>query len=66
LLGLIDGARCPIQIDIGFGDAVTQGPEDVQCLVMLPELDALKLRAYPRYTMVAEWSVPGSASTSKL
>lgn len=32
LLGLIDGARCPIQIDIGFGDAVTPGPEDVQYL----------------------------------
>lgn len=26
LLGLIDGARCPMQIDIGFGDAVTPGP----------------------------------------
>ena len=30
LLGLINGARCPIQVDIGFGDAVTPGPEDVQ------------------------------------
>lgn len=54
LLGLIDGARCPIQIDIGFGDAVTPGPEDVQYPVMLPEFDAPKLRVYPRYTVVAE------------
>lgn len=29
LLGLIVGVRCPIQIDIGFGDAVTPGPEEV-------------------------------------
>ena len=54
LLGLIDEARCPIQIDIGFGDAVTPGPEDVQYPVMLPEFDAPKLRVYPRYTVVAE------------
>lgn len=54
LLGLIDGARCPIPIDIGFGDAVTPGPEDVQYPVMLPEFDAPKLRVYPRYTVVAE------------
>ena len=54
LLGLIDGARCPIQIDIGFGDAVTPGPEDVRYPVMLPEFEAPKLRVYPRYTVVAE------------
>lgn len=54
LLGLIDGARCQVQIDIGFGDAVTTGPEEVQYPVMLPEFDAPKLRVYPRYTVVAE------------
>ena len=54
LLGLIDGARCQVQIDIGFGDAVTPGPEEVRYPVMLPEFDAPKLRVYPRYTVVAE------------
>lgn len=54
LLGLIDGARCPIQVDIGFGDAVTPGPEDVEYPVMLSEFEAPKLRVYPRYTVVAE------------
>lgn len=54
LLGLIDEARCPIQLDIGFGDAVTPEPEDVQYPVMLQEFDAPKLRVYPRYTVVAE------------
>lgn len=54
LLGLIDSARVPIQIDIGFGDAVTPGPDEVQYPVMLPEFEAPKLRVYPRYTVVAE------------
>lgn len=54
LLGVIDGARCQIQIDIGFGDAVTPGPEDVEYPVMLSEFAAPKLRVYPRYTVVAE------------
>lgn len=54
LLGLIDGARCPIQVDIGFGDAVTPGPEDVEYPVMLSEFEAPRLRVYPRYTVVAE------------
>ena len=54
LLGLIDSARCQIQIDIGFGDAVTPGPEDALYPVMLSEFAAPKLRVYPRYTVVAE------------
>lgn len=54
LLGVIDGARCRLQVDIGFGDAVTPGPEDVEYPVMLPEFAAPKLRVYPRYTVVAE------------
>lgn len=54
LLGVIDGARCQIQIDIGFGDAVTPGPEEVEYPVMLSEFAAPKLRVYPHYTVVAE------------
>jgi len=54
LLGLIDGARCPIQLDIGFGDAVTPGPEEVLYPVMLPDFQAPRLHVYPRYTVVAE------------
>lgn len=54
LLGVIDGARCQIQVDIGFGYAVTPGPEDAVYPVMLAEFAAPKLRAYPRYTVVAE------------
>lgn len=29
LMGLLDSARCPVQIDVGFGDSVVPGPEDV-------------------------------------
>lgn len=54
LLGLIDGARCQIQLDIGFGDAVTPGPQAADYPVMLAEFAAPKLRVYPRHTVVAE------------
>lgn len=54
LLGMIDNARCQIQIDIGSGDAVTPGPENAEYPVMLEEFEAPKLRVYPRYTVIAE------------
>jgi hypothetical protein len=54
LLGLIDGARCQMQVDIGFGDAVTPGPEEAEYPVILEGFETPKLRVYPRYTVVAE------------
>lgn len=54
LIGLLDGARCPVQIDIGFGDAVTPGPDHVQYPVILDDMPAPQLRVYPRDTVVAE------------
>ena len=54
MIGLLDGARCPVQIDIGFGDAVTPAPENVQYPVILDGMPQTQLRAYPRYTVVAE------------
>ncbi len=54
LLGWVDGARCPIQVDVGYGDAVTPEPEAVEYPVMLDGFPVPKLRAYPRYTVVAE------------
>jgi hypothetical protein len=54
LIGLLDGARCHVQVDVGFGDAVTPGPEAVDYPVMLPDMPAPRLRAYPRYTVIAE------------
>jgi hypothetical protein len=54
LLGLLDNARCSVQIDIGFGDAVTPAPENVQYPVILDDMPQPQLRVYPRYTVVAE------------
>ncbi|EXJ16734.1 nucleotidyl transferase AbiEii/AbiGii toxin family protein [Imhoffiella purpurea] len=54
LVGRLAGARCPVQIDVGFGDAVTPPPELVDYPTMLPDLPAPRLRAYPRYTVIAE------------
>ncbi len=54
LMGLLDNARCPVQIDVGFGDSVVPGPEDVVYPVILPGMATPKIRAYPRYTVVAE------------
>jgi hypothetical protein len=54
LVGLLAGARCPVQVDVGFGDAVTPAPEPIEYPTILPGLPAPRLRAYPRYTVVAE------------
>lgn len=54
LVGILAGARCPVQVDVGFGDVVTPAPEPVDYPSMLPDLPAPILRAYPRYTVVAE------------
>ena len=54
LMGVLDSARCPIQIDVGFGDAVVPGPEDARYPIILPGMPEPQLRVYPRYTVVAE------------
>lgn len=54
LLGMLDSARCPVQIDIGFGDAVVPGPDEVNYPVILGEMPEPHLHVYPRYTVVAE------------
>ncbi|QDU59611.1 hypothetical protein Pan216_04420 [Planctomycetes bacterium Pan216] len=46
-------ARIPIQIDIGFGDAINPGPNEVTYPTLL-DLPAPTLKAYPRETVVAE------------
>ena len=54
LKATLDSARMALQIDIGFGDAVTPTPEYVRYPAMLSELPTATLRAYPKYTVVAE------------
>ena len=54
LQATLDGARITLQVDIGFGDAVTPAPESVSYPVLLEDLPAPQLRSYPKYTVVAE------------
>ena len=46
-------ARIPIQVDVGFGDAITPGPIEIDFPVLL-DAPAPHLRAYPIETVVAE------------
>jgi predicted nucleotidyltransferase component of viral defense system len=50
---VIAGARLPVQIDIGFGDAVTPAPQEIDYPTLL-DFAAPRLRAYPPETVVAE------------
>lgn len=47
-------ARCKVQVDVGFGDAVTPGPVDASYPVLLADFAPPQLRTYPVYTVVAE------------
>ena len=47
------GARIPITVDIGFGDATEPGVEDIDLPVLL-DMPAPHLRAYPPETVIAE------------
>jgi predicted nucleotidyltransferase component of viral defense system len=54
LTGTLDNARCSVQIDVGYGDAVTPAPELVQFPALLDDVAVPSLRAYPMYTVIAE------------
>jgi predicted nucleotidyltransferase component of viral defense system len=53
LLARLGVARIPMQVDVGFGDAVSPRPRKVKFPVML-DMPPPRLRAYPRETVVAE------------
>ena len=54
LVARIGSARCALQIDVGFGDAVTPGPQTVAYPTLLDDFPAPTLRVYPVYTVIAE------------
>jgi hypothetical protein len=54
LQGTLDGARLALQVDIGFGDAVWPESEPIAYPVLLADLPAPQLRAYPKHSVVAE------------
>lgn len=49
----VGGAQVPIQVDIGFGDAVTPEPIEIAYPTLL-DAPSPRLRAYPPETVVAE------------
>jgi len=53
LTGLLNEARIPLQIDIGFGDIITPAPENIEYPTLLSIPPAI-LRAYTRYSLIAE------------
>ena len=54
LVARIGSARCVLHIDVGFGDAVTPGPQTVAYPTLLDGFEAPTLRVYPVYTVIAE------------
>ena len=53
LLGRLGNARCTVQLDVGYGDAVTPGPEEAIYPTLLDDQPP-RLRVYPRASVVAE------------
>ncbi|MFO1329103.1 MAG: nucleotidyl transferase AbiEii/AbiGii toxin family protein [Rubrivivax sp.] len=47
------GARIPVVVDIGFGDSIEPGAEDIDLPVLL-DMPSPHLRAYPLETVIAE------------
>jgi len=43
-----------VQLDVGYGDAVTPGPDEVDLPTLLDDVAAPHLQIYPRETVVAE------------
>ena len=50
---IIDGARVPVLIDVGFGDAIEPGLDEIDYPVLL-DAPAPKLRGYRHETVIAE------------
>lgn len=55
LLARIGSARCAVQVDVAFGDAVTPEPQTLAAYpTLLDGFQAPLLRVYPVYTVIAE------------
>lgn len=54
LKGFLGNATCTLQLDVGYGDAVTPAPSETELPTLLDGVPAPRLRVYPRETVVAE------------
>jgi predicted nucleotidyltransferase component of viral defense system len=53
LIATLGNARIHLQVDVGFGDAITPAPDDIEYPSLLG-LPSPRLRAYPKETAIAE------------
>jgi predicted nucleotidyltransferase component of viral defense system len=53
LMAMLEKARIPLQIDVGFGDKITPGPEQITFPSLLGQ-EVARLSAYPKETVIAE------------
>jgi hypothetical protein len=51
--GLLGKAKAPMQLDVGFGDVIVPGPEEIDYPTLL-DLPAPRLKGYSRETVIAE------------
>jgi predicted nucleotidyltransferase component of viral defense system len=54
LQGKLGVAKLPLQVDVGFGDAVTPTPTEAVYPALLTDMPAPRLRVYARETAIAE------------
>ena len=54
LAAFLGKARCPVQLDVGYGDAVTPAPQEAELPTLLDDQPAPRLLAYPRESVIAE------------
>jgi hypothetical protein len=54
LVARLGNARNTVQLDVGYGDAVTPGPEEAVYPTLLDDQPAPRLRVYPRAAVAAE------------
>ncbi len=54
LLAKLGNIRIPVQVDVGFGDAITPGPDTKEFPALLSGFPTAFLKAYPVATVIAE------------
>lgn len=54
LTSKIDTTSQKLSVDIGYGDVITPEIQNITYPVLLPNMPAPKLQAYPQYTVIAE------------
>jgi predicted nucleotidyltransferase component of viral defense system len=53
LMAVMEKAKIPLQVDVGFGDKITPGPEQITFPSLLGQ-EVAHLSAYPKETVIAE------------